>query len=49
MTNNQLEQAQAELREGIETARALVHRYRERMSRQVAEHNPAKPFLLKGD
>jgi hypothetical protein len=46
MISHPVEPTQADLREGIETARALVRRYRERVRRQAAEADSAKPFLL---
>ena len=49
MITNQVEPTQADLYEGIETARALVRRYRERVRRHAAERESAKPFLLQRD
>lgn len=49
MIANQAEPTQTDLHEGIETARALVRRYRERVRRQAAERNASEPFLLQRD
>jgi hypothetical protein len=46
MIPNQAEPTQTDLYEGIETARELVRRYRERVRRQAAERNSSEPFLL---
>lgn len=49
MIANQPEPTQTDLYEGIETARALVRRYRERLRRQAEERNSPEPFLLRRD
>ena len=49
MIANQAEPTHTDLHEGIETARALVRRYRERVRRQAEERNSPEPFLLQRD
>jgi hypothetical protein len=46
MIVNHVEPTHSQLYEGIETARALVRRYRERVRRQAEERNSPDPFLL---